>query len=109
MALKDVMKELYTGSKCTKLATTIVLIILCTIHRVNNKFVDEFFTFLCHHLILELNFLTTNYYGTRALTQKLGLNYENTHACVEGPSCFEGIIRMILVVPNVEMFNTRIL
>jgi ribosomal protein S27AE len=77
------MKEFYASSKCTKLVTTIFFMILCTIHKVSNKFVDEFFTFLCHHLLLELNCLTANYYAKRALTQKLGLNYENTHACVE--------------------------
>jgi hypothetical protein len=43
VALEDVMKELYAGAKCTKLITIIFFMNLCTIHEVNNKFVDEFF------------------------------------------------------------------
>jgi hypothetical protein len=43
VALEDAMKELYARAKCTKLATIIFFMNLCTIHEVNNKFVDEFF------------------------------------------------------------------
>jgi hypothetical protein len=28
---------------------------------------------------------------------------------LKGASCFEGTVRMMLVVPNVEVFNTRML
>jgi hypothetical protein len=90
VVLKDAIKELYAGSKCTKLAITIIFKNMCTIHRINNKFVNELFTFLCQHLLLELKCLITNYYVTKALTQKLWLNYENTHACVEGCFLFWG-------------------
>jgi hypothetical protein len=39
-------KPLYTSTKCTELAATIVLMNLCIVHGVNNKFVDELFTLL---------------------------------------------------------------
>ncbi len=81
VALEDAMKELYVSSKCTKLVATILLMNLCIIHGVNNKFANEFFALLRHHFLPKLNYLVTNYYTTRALTQKLGLDYENIHAC----------------------------
>jgi hypothetical protein len=82
VALKDAMKELYVSSKCT-------------VHGINNKFANELFALLCHHLLLEVNCLVANYYATRDLTQKLGLDYENFYAYVKGASCFKGIIRMM--------------
>jgi hypothetical protein len=61
----------------------ILLMNLCIIHKINNKFADEFFAPLCHHLFPEPNYLASNYYVARALTQKLILNYENIHACAK--------------------------
>jgi hypothetical protein len=58
--LEDAIRELYAGSKCTKLAATIILLNLCSVHKVNNKFVDEFFTFLCFHLLLVNKCLPNN-------------------------------------------------
>lgn len=58
--LEDAIRELYGGSKCTKLAATIILLNLCSVHKVNNKFVDEFFTFLCFHLLLVNKCLPNN-------------------------------------------------
>jgi hypothetical protein len=84
VALEDAMKELFIGVKCTKLATTILLMNLCTIHGMNNKFANELFGFLRHHSLHELDCLPTNYYATRALTQKFGLDSENIHACPKG-------------------------
>ncbi len=81
MVLEDVMKDFSVGFKCIKLATTIFFMNLCMVHGMNNKFVDELFVLLRHHLFLELNCLATNYYATRALTQKFRLNNENIHAC----------------------------
>jgi len=83
IALEDAMKELYAGSKCTKLVATILLMNLCTIYEVSNKFVDELLALLHSHLLLEPNCLIANYYVARALTQKLGLDYENIHVCAK--------------------------
>jgi len=46
MALEEAIKELYKNSKCTKLVVTILLMNLCTMHGVSNKFANELFTFL---------------------------------------------------------------
>jgi hypothetical protein len=56
VALEDVKKELYVGAKCTKLVTIIFFMNLCTIHKVNNKFVDEFFALLQHHFLPKPNY-----------------------------------------------------
>jgi ribosomal protein S27AE len=63
---------------------------LCAVHEINNKFGDELFALLCHLLLLKPNCLVANYYAPKALTQKLGLNYENIHACVKGCILFQG-------------------
>ncbi len=81
MLLEDAMKGLYASSKCTKLVATIFFMNMCTIHGVNNKFANELFALLCHHLLHKQNYLAANYYAARALTHKLGLDYENNHAC----------------------------
>jgi ribosomal protein S27AE len=83
VALEDAMKESYIGTKCTKLAATILLMNLCTIHGVNNKFANE----LLHlQLLLEVG----SYYVARILNQNLGLNYNNIHACAKGCVFFQG-------------------
>ncbi len=43
MALEDAMKELFVGAKCTKLASTILLMNLCMVHGMKNKFANELF------------------------------------------------------------------
>jgi hypothetical protein len=68
VALEDAMEELYVGSKCTKLATIILFMNLCMVHKVTNRCADELFTLLQHHLLPEPNCLPTNYYATKALT-----------------------------------------
>jgi hypothetical protein len=47
VVLEDAITKLYKGSKCTKVAATILLMKLCTIHGVSKKFVNDlhFFTF----------------------------------------------------------------
>jgi hypothetical protein len=45
VALEEAIKELYKGSKCTKLVATILLMNLWTMRGIN-KFADELFTLL---------------------------------------------------------------
>ncbi len=56
------MKELYVGSKCTKLVATILFMNLCMVHGVNNRF-------LWHHLFLKPDCLPTNYYAVKVDTK----------------------------------------
>lgn len=82
--LEDAIKGLYRGSKCIKLAATMLLMNLCTIHGVNNKFADELFTLLHFHLLPRDNCLLNNYYVAKSLTKSLGLDYKNIHVCGKG-------------------------
>jgi hypothetical protein len=47
-----------------------------------------------------VNCLPTNYYATKALTQKLGLDYENIHACPKGCVLFQGEHRNNVTCPK---------
>jgi hypothetical protein len=81
--LEEAIQELYEGSRSTKLAATILLMNLCTVHGVSNNFADELFTILHHHLLPEGNRLLKNHYAAKSLTSKLGLTYTSIHACGE--------------------------
>jgi hypothetical protein len=63
---------------------------MCIVHGVNKKFVDELFAFLGHHLHLKPNILPANYYATRTLTHKFGLEYKIIRACPKGCVLFQG-------------------
>jgi hypothetical protein len=69
---------------------TIFLMNLCIVHGISNKFVNELFALLGHHILLEPNILLTNYYATRTLIHKFGLNYKIIHACLKGCVLFWG-------------------
>jgi hypothetical protein len=89
-ALVEAMKGLYAGAKCMKLAATILLMNLCTVHKVSNCFLDELLTILHCHLLPEDNCLPKKYYGSRSSTMKLGLAYNVIHACAKGCVLFRG-------------------
>ena len=82
--LEEAIRPLYRGAKCMQLATTILLMNLCTIHGVTNGFADELFTILNSHLLPTKNVLPKNYYIAWSLTTKLGLLYNSIHACDKG-------------------------
>jgi hypothetical protein len=88
--LEEAIQELYAGSRSTKLAATILLMNLCTVHGVSNNFVDELFTILHRHLLPEGNYLPRNHYTAKILTSKLGLTYNSIHACAKGCVLFRG-------------------
>jgi hypothetical protein len=89
-ALEEAIRPLYRGAKCTQLAATILLMNLCTVHGVTNGFADGLFTILNFHLLPTENVLPKNYYAARSLTAKLGLSYNNIHACDKGCVLFRG-------------------
>jgi CRISPR/Cas system-associated protein Cas7 (RAMP superfamily) len=107
MALEDAIIELYKGSKCTKLVATILLMNLCIVHGVSNKFANELFTFLHLHLLLGDNCLLNNYYVAKTLTKRLGLDCKCIHACNKGVFCFEELIKIVFTVQSVKRLITR--
>ena len=88
--MQEAIQELYRTSKCSKLAATILLMNLCTVHGVSNSFADEMFRLLHGHILPKGNSLSRNYHVARSLTQKLGLSYNSIHACERGCVLFRG-------------------
>jgi hypothetical protein len=88
--LEEAIQELYDGSCSTKLAATVLVMNLYTVHGVSKKFADELFTILHCHLLLMGNTLSRNHYATKTLTTKLGLAYNTIHACGKGCVLFKG-------------------
>jgi hypothetical protein len=72
---------LYMGAKSSKVAATILLLNLYSIHGVSNCFVDELFSILYGHILPEGNSLPQNQYTAKALTRQLGLAYNSIHSC----------------------------
>jgi hypothetical protein len=70
-------------------------------HGVSNKFIDELFTILGHHLLLKPNILPTNYYATRILTNNFGLEYKIIYACPKGCVLFQGEHKDVESCPKV--------
>jgi len=99
VALEEVINELYKGLKCTRLTIIILFMNLCMVHGVSNKFVDELLTFL-RLLLLVDNCLPQNYYASKTLTRRLGLNYKNIHACGKGCVLFQGEYKDAISCPK---------
>jgi hypothetical protein len=89
-ALEEAITPLYDAARCTKLAATILLMNLCTVHGVSNSFADEMFTILHAHVLPQDNCLPRNHHAAKSLTKKLGLVYNTIHACEKGCVLFRG-------------------
>jgi hypothetical protein len=55
--MEDAIEELYHGAKSSILAATILIMTLCIIHGVSNKFADQLFTLFREHLLPSENML----------------------------------------------------
>ena len=56
-ALEESMGILYDGARSSKLAATVLLMNLCTVHGVSNAYANELFGILSKHVLLENNTL----------------------------------------------------
>jgi hypothetical protein len=90
VGLQEACQPLYPGSHSTKLVATMLLMNICTIHGVSNKFVDEFLALLHKHLLPACNCLPPNLYHAKTLTRKMGFNYKIIHTCPSGGVLFWG-------------------
>ena len=88
-AMEEAMQPLYDGAKSTKLATTVLLMNLCTVHGVSNHCAHELFSLLHRH-VPEKNNLPRTYHAAKSLTAKHGLTYNSIHACEKGCMLFLG-------------------
>ena len=97
--LEEIIQELYDGAKSSILTTTILIMILYTIHRVSNKFADQVFALFCLHLLPGENRLSKNYHAAKSLMRRLGLNFNTIHACVRGCVLFRGPLENVVRCP----------
>jgi hypothetical protein len=74
----------YQGAQSTKLVATMLLMNVCQIHCVSNKFVDELLSLLHKHLLPKDNSLPSNMYQAKTFINKVGLGYQNIDACSNG-------------------------
>ena len=91
--LEDLYTEattpVYPGSRTSIVSATIIIMNMCTVFRVSNKFTDELFRFLAVDLLPTPNKLPVTHYAARKSIRRLGLTYRNVHACPNGCVLFE--------------------
>ena len=81
---KEATTIVYPGSKMSVVSATIVIMNMCSVFRVSNIFTDELFRFLSGDLLPVPNKLPKTHYAARRSIRRLGLNYNNIHACPNG-------------------------
>ena len=74
----------YEGSYTSIVSTTIIIMNMCIVFHVSNKFSDELFRFLSTDLLPVGNKLPHTHYEARKSIRRLGLHYNNVHACPNG-------------------------
>ena len=74
----------YPGSKMSVVLATIIIMNMCYVFRVSNTFTDELFCFMFEDLLPTPNKLARNHYAARKSIRRLGLHYNNIHACPNG-------------------------
>ena len=74
----------YAGSKTSVVSATIIIMNMCSVFRVSNTFTDELFRFLSGDLLPMPNKLPKTHYDARKSIRRLGLTYNNIHACPNG-------------------------
>ena len=79
----------YEGSYTSIVSTTIIIMNMCIVFHVSNKFSDELFRFLSTDLLPVGNKLPHTHYEARKSIRRLGLHYNNVHACPNGCILFE--------------------
>ena len=94
------LQPVYDGSRSTKLAATVLLMNLCTVHGISNECVNELFSLLHSHLLPENNTLSASHYAAKTLTATLGLAYTTIHACERGCVFFRGLHKDALSCPK---------
>ena len=99
-ALEEYMGILYDGACSSLLATTVLLMNLCTVHGESNACANKLFGILSKHVLLENNTLSQTYFAAKSLTEKLGLSYNTIHACESGCILFRGEHANVLRCPK---------
>lgn len=80
---------LYPGAKTSVVSATIVLMNMCVVFGVSNTFRSELLRYLGEDLLPKGNKLPKSHYAAAKTIRKLGLDYNNIHACPDGCVLYE--------------------
>jgi len=83
------MTTLYTGAHTNIVSGTFVLMTMCVVFKVSNKFTDELLKYLSEDLVPTGNKLPGTHYTGRKMIRRLGLDYNNLHAYPDGCVLYE--------------------
>jgi hypothetical protein len=97
---KQCTTPLYRGSKCSVVSATIVIMNMCVVFGVSNNFTSELLLYLSEDLLPEGNKLPRSQYAAAKTIRKLGMNYNNIHACPDGCVLYEGDISELNACPK---------
>jgi hypothetical protein len=97
---KQCTTPLYTGSKCSVVSATIVIMNMCVVFGASNNFTSELLRYLSEDLLPEGNKLPCSHYAAAKTIRKLGMNYNNIHACPDGCVLYDGDHTELNVCPN---------
>jgi hypothetical protein len=101
--LNEACCPLYTGARCSKLSTTLILMNIYTTHGCSNKFLDELL-FLLHKFILPVdNCLPSTMYHAKSLTWNA---ISSMHA-KWGAYCIRVFMQIFKNAQNVVPLNTN--
>jgi hypothetical protein len=81
---RQATRLLYDGINVSIISATIVLINMGVIHSVSNEYLNELLKYLSTVILPRGNQLPRNFYEAKNIIKKLGLNYEQIHACPSG-------------------------
>ena len=90
----------YPGSKMSVVSATIIIMNMCSVFRVSNTFTDELFRFLSGDLLPMPNKLPKTHYAARKSIRRLGLTYNNIHACPNGCILYDEEYANMIHVPS---------
>ena len=85
--LEHAQTPLFAGASTSRLVSTLLILNCFAVFGVSNAFVDELLQLL-HVLLPSDNYLPRSHYAARKYVVKLGLSYNNIHACPNGSCLF---------------------
>lgn len=86
---KEATTPLYPGSKTSIVSATIVIMNMCVVFGVSNSFTTELLRYLAEDLLPDDNKLPNSHYAAAKTIRRLGLHYNNIHACPDGCVLYE--------------------
>ena len=93
---------LYAGASSSILSTTIIIMNMCVLFRVSNKFTDELLQYLATDLLPRGNRMPCNHYEARKMIRKLGLEYKTSMHVQMDAFCTKRSTLISVLAQNVQ-------